>query len=101
MLHKITPPLKVNNTGAEVVNLQDARRFLVDKEILKISDPSIREKLISAMSIERDRQVFGDKGTFQLVRMFQKQQGLSVTGEVDDSTAKVLNKLLEDLGAFE
>jgi hypothetical protein len=101
MLHKINPPLKMNDTGEEVVNLQDALRFLVDKERLKIDDPSLRERLLGALAIERDRQVFGDNDTYQLVRMFQTQQGLPETGVVDEPTANVLNKLLEGLGAFE
>jgi len=101
MLHKIKPPLKMNDTGEEVVNLQDALRFLVDKERLKIDDPSMRERLLGALAIERDRQVFGDNGTYQLVRMFQTQQGLPETGAVDEPTANLLNKLLDGLGAFE
>src|SRR5262249_46474636 len=101
MLHRVLTPLKIGASGAEVVNLQDALLFLVNKDRLKIDDPSLRERLLGAMATERDRQVFGDNGTYQLVRMFQTQQGLPETGVVDEPTANVLNKLLEGLGAFE
>src|SRR5262249_28560642 len=101
MLHKIKPTLKMNDTGAEVVNLQDSLQFLVDKERLKIDDPSLKERLLRSLARERARQVFGDNGTFPLVKMFQTQQRLSETGVVDDPTATVLNKLLDGLGAFE
>src|SRR5262252_2939534 len=101
MLHRVLPPLKIGASGAEVVNLQDALLFLVNKDRLKIDDPSLRERLLGALATERDLQVFGDNGTYQLVRMFQTQQGLAETGVVDEPTANVLNKLLEGLGAFE
>src|SRR5215217_5217614 len=98
MLRKITPTLKLNDAGEKVANLQDALRFLVDKERLKIDDPSIREKLLRGLASDRDRQVFGEKGTFPLVRIFQTLQGLSETGVVDEPTAQVLYKLLDGLG---
>jgi receptor-binding and translocation channel-forming TcA subunit of Tc toxin/ABC toxin-like protein/neuraminidase-like protein len=101
MLHRITPTLKINDTGEEVANLQDALRLLVDKDRLKIEDLSTKETLLHELARERDSQFYGDGGTFQLVRRFQAQQRLSETGEVDAPTAGALNKLLEELGAIE
>src|SRR6059036_2680578 len=100
MLQKISPPLRIGDIGDQVVNLQDALRFLVDKGKLEIDDPSEKEKLLSGLAGERERQFFGDTGTLPLIKLFQTVRGLSATGEIDQSTADVLNKLLQGLGAF-
>lgn len=101
MVQKVFPPLRIGDNGEQVVNLQDALRFLVDKGRLKIDDPSEKERLLRGLSGERDRQTFGDNGTLLLVSLFQDQRGLSTTGEIDESTADALNQLLSVLGAFD
>jgi len=55
MLHRVLPPLKIGASGAEVVNLQDALLFLVNKDRLKIDDPSLRERLLGALAKTRLR----------------------------------------------
>jgi Tc toxin complex TcA C-terminal TcB-binding domain/ABC toxin N-terminal region/Neuraminidase-like domain/Salmonella virulence plasmid 28.1kDa A protein len=101
MLRKITPPLKLNDTGDAIVNLQDALSLLIDKERLKIDDQEVREKLLRALAGERERQIFGDNGTFPLVKIFQTQQHLEPFGQVDAVTADALNKLLLELGELD
>lgn len=101
MLHKITPTLKMNDAGEEVVNLQDALRLLVNKDRLKIGDPATEARLLRALAGERERQVFGHKGTLPLVKLFQTQQHLEPSGQVDAATADALNELLEELGELD
>jgi hypothetical protein len=101
MPHKVSHPLKMSDNGVEVVNLQDALQLLIDKNKLLIEDPAAKERLLRALASERTRQVFGDNGTLRLVQLFQTQQQLRSTGEVDEITADMINKLLKELGAIE
>jgi len=99
-MHKVTAPLKTGDQRPEVLNLQDALRLLVDHGKLTV-DPATRDALLKAFDVERTQQVFGDKATSVLVRLFQAQYRLPATGEVDTATADLLNKVLKDPGVLE
>jgi peptidoglycan hydrolase-like protein with peptidoglycan-binding domain len=96
----ISAPIKVNDQGPHVANLQDALRFLVERGKLDIPDPA-RGRILEALAREQARKLYGDVGTQLLVKVFQAQYQHPVTGEIDDETAAALNKLLQELGAFE
>jgi hypothetical protein len=99
-MQPISAPIQVTDQGPHVANLQDALRFFVERGKLDIPDPA-RGRILEALARERARELYGDGGTQLLVKGFQAQYHLPVTGEVDDATAAALNKLLKELGAFE
>src|SRR5215204_7604044 len=101
MPYKVLPVLRLSETGADVVNLQDALLLLIEREELIIDDPTLRRRLLRALAKEREQQFFGDGGTLPVVKLLQNQFELPDGGEVDLPTADVINKLLEKLGALE
>jgi hypothetical protein len=86
--------------GQEVVNLQDALSVLVVRSWFVIAEPDLRDRLLDALASERGQEMFGDGGTFQLVKLFQSRQQLPETGEVDAKTADALNRVLRELGVL-
>ena len=99
-MNNVVAPLKPFNKGLEVANLQGALQFLIERGRLAL-DPATRDAFQKAFDAERGKQIFGDKATSVLVRLFQAQAHLPVSGEVDAATADALNSALRDLGALD
>ena len=98
VLQPIIATIKPGESGPQVANLQDALSLLVERGRLTLDDPAVKEKLLLAEGLKRDRQSFGDSGTLYLVRIFQAQQQLNVTGEVDTPTAAATERYLARVG---
>ncbi|WP_100902184.1 neuraminidase-like domain-containing protein [Nostoc flagelliforme] len=98
-MKEITPPLNTNNSGQEVTNLQDGLLLLLRRQFIRVADTE-QQVYEEGLRKEQVAQVFGDS-TQKLVTIFQEQSGLRTTGEVDESTAESLNKVLKELGAFD
>jgi hypothetical protein len=82
-MKRITPPLKLTDQSPEITNLHEG---------LKLLD-------IVIIPAEVSRSLFGKRTDFA-IRKFQEANRLVVTGIVDETTAKMLNELLEAKGAF-
>jgi len=96
---RITFPLKAQMRGPAVAALQDALKFLLDKEQLRATAAELTA-FRDGLARERHESTYVDF-TRMLVVMFQEQRRLrTTTGEVDEATAKALNDFLESLGAF-
>ena len=100
----IQAPIKSNQSGAEVVNLQEGLLFILDKQILnfaqaRASDPNRANELHDQTRAEMHERLYGGT-TGEVVQIFQEQNRLGVTGEVDDATAAALNRLLQEFGLF-
>src|SRR5262245_17638120 len=98
-MNKIAFPLKPGMQDGKVADLQDVLRQCLDRGILVLADDDegARRKWAAALRRERDVQTYGD-ATRTLVRAFQEVYQLHATGEVDESTAKALNALLNEWG---
>src|SRR4051812_24600099 len=95
----ITQPLNPGDHGADVTNLQDALRLLLDRGLLQLPTDQ-RTSLDAMLTQDRRVQVYQD-GTARLVTFFQRQQNSQSTGVVDAPTAVALNKILKDLGVLD
>jgi peptidoglycan hydrolase-like protein with peptidoglycan-binding domain len=99
-LTKIRPiqsPLNRDSKGADVVNLQEGLLLLLRRQILQVFEGE--EGLLR----EQREQIYTDI-TQKLVAIFQERQQLNPgnnLGNVDESTALALNKVLKELGAFD
>ena len=77
----IIAPIKPNDSGALVANLQDALLALLEREIIRPliapNRPTLEEleKLSAAVKGEREQSLFGQFPQ-ELIRYFQVQQGL-------------------------
>ncbi len=104
----IQAPMKPDDSGESVANLQAALVFLFDRDVTLFVDPqkmptadqlkAIREALISEASIRRF-----DKATRAMTLAFQQRQGLPqhIPGVVDQITADALNDRLRQTGALD
>ncbi len=83
--------------GEAVANLQEVLQFLLERNILEINE---REKLRLERHFRREveENVYGET-TSLLVQAFQENQGLEVTGVINEVTAEVFNKILKEMGA--
>jgi hypothetical protein len=95
---KITFPLKPQAHGPAVAALQDALIFLIDKAQLQAPAADLAA-FRAGVARERTQSAYGDT-TRKVVGVFEEMHRLPVTGEVDEATAKALNDLLDELGAF-
>ena len=98
-MKRVISPLKEGNEGADVVNLQDALLFLIDKSNIRLSLDQ-RPILIGGLSQEQHDQFYGGS-TIKVVTLFQGQHQQERTGDVNGPTADALNQFLKDLGAFD
>ena len=98
----ITPPLRRNDQGEDVINLQDCLWLLLEKQVIQASEEE-RRSFEEGLKREQEKQFYGDL-TARLIGRFQEQYStrfhLTVTGEVDAPTADALNSFLKDLGAI-
>lgn len=96
----ITPTLTPNSQGSEVTNLQEGLLLLLNRQFFQSIDANDRSAYIEGIRKEQAAQIYR-KVTTKVVAIFQEQSQLQTTGEVDAPTAEVLNKVLQELGAFE
>ena len=82
-MKQIISPIKIGAKGSEVANLHEG---------LKLLD-------IAIVAAEVSKNFFGKK-TNVAIRKFQQINQLPVSGIVDEATAKKLNDLSEEKGAF-
>jgi hypothetical protein len=106
-MYAIAPPLKPNDSGDQVANLQAALLFLLARDALKSFDPPRNPRvdelkaLTEDLRTEQASQSFG-LATQQLLVYLQLQEGLGsfLDGRVEETTAQRLNEWLVQLGAF-
>ena len=89
------PDIGPNSDSDAVANLQEALLFLFERERLHLS-VNERDDLLR----DRDERVYHGS-TGRAVIVFREQFGLEPGELVDEPTAKELNKLLRELGAFD
>lgn len=99
-MERIVSPLTRNMEGLRVADLQDALQMCIDRGAILADDPNERQRFTSALRHERIRWKYGNI-TSDLVRVFQQEMDLTDSGEVDESTAEVLNALLTQWGVFD
>lgn len=98
-MQPISTPIKPQYQGAEVANLQQALRLLLNKGKIQILGTEYKPTLI-AFGHEQQDQIYGD-ATKRLVQLFQEQYGIAnPEGIVDKETANQLNAVLESVDAF-
>jgi hypothetical protein len=106
-MYAIVPPLKANDSGDRVANLQAALLFLLDRDALKSFDPPRNPRadelkaLTEDLRAEQASESFGP-ATQQLLVYLQLQEGFGafLEGQVEETTAQRLNERLAQLGAF-
>ncbi|MBK6795282.1 MAG: carboxypeptidase regulatory-like domain-containing protein [Acidobacteria bacterium] len=98
-MQPITHPLRVNDSGPQVANLQEALWVLVDKQVIPVPDWK-RLEIEAAFDKERQIQTFGSV-TGDLVASFRERVQLGVEREVNAPTAAAMNKWLTELGTFD
>jgi hypothetical protein len=97
-MNPIAFDLLPGTTGADVVNLQDGLRLMLERRWFGLSDQET-SSFLERLGVERQSGKYSDVTT-QLVRLFQKRAGLDTTGEVRRPTAEAMNTVLGELGAF-
>ncbi|SFU39127.1 neuraminidase-like domain-containing protein [Nitrosospira multiformis] len=96
-MKKIISFLKSQMEGADVEDLQAALRRFLNKGFILKDDPEARRELSAKLILAQAAQKF-DEATSKLVRKFQEEHGLEVSGVVDEPTANAMNRLLDELG---
>lgn len=99
-MKKVTFPLKLNMQSPEVANLQDALKALLEERIILSADEAARQELLANLRPERIKESYGQV-TSKLVGIFQGEQQLEQSGNVDEPTAKELNAILQKLGLLD
>ena len=107
-MNLIQPTITPGESGPHVSNLQAALLFLIEHDVYRTLIPPDRptaEDLASLKQMLRAEQLTGQFGgaTYQLLSIFQRQQGLGdhLEGKVEETTAKKLNAFLKQLGALD
>jgi hypothetical protein len=107
-MRAIQAPVEAGQSGAEVANLQDGLRLLLERQVIRALDPPNSPTaeeladLTARLGQERAESSYGD-ATKRLVQIVQLQQGLgdNLMGAVEKTTAIALNRLLKELGALD
>jgi 5-hydroxyisourate hydrolase-like protein (transthyretin family) len=99
-MNPITFPLKLRMKRPEVGDLQDALQQCLERCAILATDEGARKELSETLKRERTALHYG-KTTHKLVSIFQEEQRLESSGEVDEPTAKALNKLLHKWGMLD
>jgi hypothetical protein len=92
------PSIGQNSSGDDIANLQDVLLFLIEKEVIHLSNDE--QHTLEELRHDREQRVYGT-GTGNVVTAFRNQVPLEPGEVVDEATAKELNKLLRRLGAFD
>lgn len=98
-MQAILPPINPNSSPEVIANLQDALALFLNKGVYHVGDAD-RQAYTEGLRPEREASKYG-RVTHKLVGIFQEQHQLPMNGEVDESTAKVMNTLLRELGALD
>ena len=96
-MNRVTFPLKQRMQGPEVANLQDTLKLMLERDVIKPKDPRAKLALLSGLASERTNQSYGTN-TYNVVKEFQEERHLRVSGEVNESTAAVINTQLREWG---
>jgi hypothetical protein len=88
------PPIGPNSDREAVANLHEALFFLIDCGRFQLPD-EVRDEL----RIDRNHAAYRD-ATARTMIIFREQFGLEGGEVVDEATAEVLNRMLEELSAF-
>ncbi len=99
-MNKITFPLKQPMQSAAVRDLQDALLLLLGKGVLLPNDETSQQRLATRIRPEQEEQLFG-RTTAEAILIFQREQDLQASGEVDESTAVALNRFLSEFGLLD
>ena len=99
-MNKITFPLNRRMQGPQVADLHNALQTLLDRAAVLANDEGARRELAAALRRDHAQQSYGEV-TGKLVGVFQREQHLQPSGEVDGPTADALNKLLRELGLLD
>jgi hypothetical protein len=101
-MQRIIAPLQFGDTSPAVANLQDGLLRLLRRQVIQVTDEE-RRFCEDGLLREQREQNYNDI-TRKLVAIFQEQQQLNPgndQGNVDAPTAEALNRLLQELGAFD
>ena len=98
-MYKIIPPLQANMQGKNVANLQSALKILQENRFFRIRDQEQAEKIEVYWDKEVSNSLYGE-ATYELVRLVQEKHGLETSGEMDERTAEILNKILIEYGSL-
>lgn len=94
------PPAIGPGTAADAVaNVQDALLLLIDKQRIRLPDDR-RDDLEAGLRRDRDAGIYST-GTGNVIVTVRQQFQLSPGEVVDQPTADVLNRLLQELGALD
>ncbi|MBT3146065.1 neuraminidase-like domain-containing protein [Neptunomonas phycophila] len=99
-MNRISFPLKLQMSGIAIADLQNALQILLKHQRLLANHPAAKDELSNELNAEQQQQYF-DGMTAKLVSIFQHENQLANSGEVDEATAKVLNQMLEELGVLD
>jgi peptidoglycan hydrolase-like protein with peptidoglycan-binding domain len=101
-MQTITAPISPNepreNRATIIANLQDALLFLIDKELIRFEGAELPIRVVELRQ-DRQRSEFG-AGTRNVMMAFRREFQLGEGEIVDEPTAKELNRLLRQAGAF-
>jgi hypothetical protein len=97
-MNKVTLPLKLGMKGPKVADLQAALELVLDRGILPANDEGLRRELSGALQRECDRQTHCSAPR-KLVTIFQEAQILEGSDQLDEATAKALNRQPDELTA--
>ncbi|MCI5147606.1 MAG: hypothetical protein D3923_19240, partial [Candidatus Electrothrix sp. AR3] len=98
-MKKVIFPLRQNDTGLEVVNLQDVLSLMLEKGTIRAFSTTVLRTWKKGLNAERSGKVYGTT-TAELVKLFQKSKELRESGQVEKSTASAINNFLQEWGVL-
>jgi len=96
-MNRLISPLRTGTRSRTISDLHAGLELLLGKKVITVRDVE-RKALEKGLRSERGRSAFG-KTTRKLVALFQEQNQLPVTGEVDQPTADLLNERIAEVTA--
>jgi Neuraminidase-like domain/Putative peptidoglycan binding domain/Salmonella virulence plasmid 28.1kDa A protein len=93
------PDITFGDTGDHIVNLQDALLFLIDKGSIHVDNEDERDRLVAELRQDREQQTYRG-GTGNMIIVLRGQYDLEPGELVDAPTAELINRLLDEEGAF-
>lgn len=99
-MDRIIAPVNHDDQNA-IVNLQDGLRRLLTGGVIAVEDPRELKAMLLRLANESRERVYGSETT-GVVGLFQRQNRIRPTGEVDETTtADALNNELQRIGGFD
>ena len=92
-MNLLIPPIKPDQQGEVISNLQEILQSFVERGFIKLSIDEWNN-ILPDFSAEQRRQYYGER-TADLVLQFRMQNNLGDGRDVDEATAKTINSLLE------